>query len=149
MKRIRVFLDSNIYIAGLVSATGASAEILRLAEADVFQIITSKLIFEEVERNFKKKLPEFLPFWYYAIDCLKIHIFKDISQTKPEFTKFFPKSTDQIIFETALKLCPDYFVSLNRKHFHQSKIIAIANFPILTPANFLHACRKREREKGS
>jgi predicted nucleic acid-binding protein len=141
MKNLRIFLDSNILLAGLASTKGGSAEILRLAEAKAFQIVISNLVVKEAERNFKKKLPEFLPLFYFVLKHLNLEIYQDIRKIDKKLAKFFVKESDQIIFETASYLQPDYFITLNRKHFHQSKIKQMARFKIMIPAEFLKEWR--------
>lgn len=137
----KIFLDSNIFLAGLASTTGASAEILRLAEAKVFKIYASSLVIKESDRNFRKKLPAFLPFFYSAINYLPLEISHD-AKDKNKKLSFLPKESDQIIFATAQSLKIDYFLTLNRKHFHQTKVRKMANFQILTPGQFLKNWRK-------
>lgn len=141
MNKLKLFLDSNIFLAGLASTTGASAEVLRLAEAKTFRILVSDLVIQEAERNFKKKLPEFLPFFYYAIENLKLEVIPDTVKKSPQITKIIPKDSDCIIFQTAQMAKPDYFLSLDKKHFHQIEVKKIALFKIVTPAQFLFVWR--------
>lgn len=139
MLKLKVFLDSNIFLAGLASSKGASAEILRLAEVKAYNILTSKLVLKESERNFKKKLAEFLSLFYFALKHLEVKIFQDsrLRIQDKKLVSLLSKESDRIIFRTAGSLKPDYFVTLNRKHFHQAKIKQIAQFKIVTPAQFL------------
>ncbi|KKQ18885.1 MAG: hypothetical protein US31_C0001G0072 [Berkelbacteria bacterium GW2011_GWA1_36_9] len=137
MKKIKVFLDSNVFIAGVASTTGASAVVLRLTKTRVVDSYISQQILDESERNLKKKLPKFLPYFYYALKHLPFTIVKDSINIDKKLSKHFPKRSDQQIFETVQKLKPDYFLTLNRKHFHQDAIQKIANFKIKIPAQFL------------
>lgn len=137
MKKIKLFLDSNVLIAGLASSKGASAVILRLIEAKAIEAYLSQQVIEESERNLRKKLPEFLPYYYYALKYLPLTILKDSKNIHRNLSKYFPKKSDQIIFQTVQKLEPDYFLTLNRKHFHQKPVRKISHFKIRTPAQFL------------
>lgn len=140
--KIKAFLDSNVFIAGLVSTTGASAEVLRLAEAKVFEIYISDLVVAECQRNFAKKLPEFLPYFYVAIEKLSPNVLKDIYRTDQRSSKLFPKTSDRIIFQTAKSAKINYLVTLNRKHFYLKTIKELAVFKIISPAEFLTELRK-------
>lgn len=137
MKKAKVFLDSNVLIAGLASTRGASATVLRLIESKVVEAYISNQIVMESERNIKKKLPEFLPFFYYTLSYLPLTVLLDSKNINKRLSKHFPKESDQLIFETVQKLKSEYFLTLNRKHFHQDMIKKIANFKIKTPAQFL------------
>jgi len=130
-------LDSNVLIAGLASNKGASALVLKLIEAQAVKAQISKQIVKETERNIKKKLPEFLSYFYYALNYLPLTISTDSKNIDKRLSKYFPKKSDQMIFETVQKLKPDYFLTLNRKHFHQTAFKKIAHFKIRTPAQFL------------
>ena len=138
----KVFLDSNVYIAGFASETGASNAIIKLASKKHFELHICRLVVEESIRNFKNKLPRSLPDFTLALNELKLLFIEQPTKLNRKLTKFFPKETDQIIFETAQEAKVDYFVSLNRKHFHGATIKSIASFKILTPAEFLDAMRK-------
>ena len=137
MKKIKIFLDSNVLIAGLVSSVGASGAVLELIKENILKINISRLVLEESERNLRKKLPRFLPYYFYAIENFPFVIIEDSKGLDNKIAKLFPKKSDQVIFQTVQQLKPDYFLTLNRKHFHQSKIRKIVSFKIRTPAQFL------------
>ena len=137
MKKTKIFIDSNVLIAGLASIQGASSRLLKLIESRVFDTYVCQLVLEESEKNIKKKLLESLPYFYYAIKYLPLTIVKDSKKSDKKLTRHFSKKSDQIIFQTVQKLNPDYFLTLNRKHIHQKSVRKIASFKIRTPAQFL------------
>ncbi len=137
MKKIKIFIDSNVLIAGLASDKGASHKLLKLIEARMIEAYFCQLIFEEVERNLKKKLPESLPYLYGAIKILSLNNLPTSRKLDKKLNRFFPKKSDQTIFETANKIQLDFFVTLNRKHFHTRDVKKLAHFKICTPAQFL------------
>ena len=137
MIRSKLFLDSSVLLSGLVSSIGASAEILRLAEAEVFELIVCQTVLDEVKRNLKKKLPEFLPFLYSAIDILKPIIAQDELKLQKELKPYFSKTTDQIIFQTAQKVKADYLITLDKKHLLTPKIKEISKVSIISPGEFV------------
>lgn len=137
MKKTKIFIDNNVLIAGLASDQGASFRLLELIEQRIFDAYVCQLVLYESEKNIKKKLPKFLPFFYYALKNLPFIIVKDSKKFDRKLAKLFSKKSDQKIFQTVQKLQPDYFFTLNRKHFHQPDIKKIATFKIRTPAQFL------------
>jgi len=138
MKKTRIFIDSNVLIAGLASDQGASFRLLKLIEQRIFDAYVCQLVLYESEKNIKKKLPESLPYFYYALKNLPLTIVKDSKKFDNKLAKHFSKKSDLIIFQTIQKLQPDYFLTLNRKHFHQKPVRQIAHFKIRTPAQFLN-----------
>lgn len=137
MKKTKIFIDSNVLIAGLASDQGASFRLLKLIEQRIFDAYVCQLVLYESEKNIKKKLPESLPYFYYAFKNLPLAIVKDSKKFDRKLAKLFSKKSDQIIFQTVQQLKPDYFLTLNRKHFHQKQVRKIAYFKIRTPAQFL------------
>ncbi|TSC92776.1 MAG: PilT protein domain-containing protein [Candidatus Berkelbacteria bacterium Licking1014_7] len=140
--KLKIFLDSNIFIAGLGSKIGASAEVLKLIQSVHIETCTSKLVVEEVKRNLTRKLPQYLPIYFQVLSKTGINIYSNARITNNRISKTIPKHSDVIIFNTAQKLHIDYFITLNRKHFHQKEVKKIANFKIITPAEFLAIFRK-------
>ena len=142
MKKINIFLDSSVMLAGLASTTGASAEILRLAEILVVKITICNLVFEEVERNIKNKLPSLLPLFYTAIDVLNPKTMQDEIKLNKKFVHLFPKESDQIIIQTALKSKSDYVITLDKKHLLQPEVIKEFSMSIVSPSDFLKKFRQ-------
>lgn len=137
MKKIKIFIDSNVLIAGLASDQGASSKLLKLIEEKKVDAYLNRIVFAETEKNIKKKLPESLSYFYAAIKILPLKNLLTPKNLDKRLNRFFFKRADQVIFETANRLKPDFFITLNRKHFHTRKIRKIAHFKIRTPAQFL------------
>jgi len=55
--RWKVFLDTSALIAGIVSATGAAREVLRLCEAGVVKPLVSRQVLTEADRNLSANCP--------------------------------------------------------------------------------------------
>jgi putative PIN family toxin of toxin-antitoxin system len=132
----RVFVDTNVLIAGLLSETGASAELLEMALNRKLNMVLSGLVIEEATRNIKKKAPEFLGDFYLFLKSCPLGIVQSKIKLKRN-SRIFPKESDQIIFETAQMSKIDFFASLNRKHFHSPEIKKVAKFKILEPSELL------------
>jgi len=59
-QKIKVFIDTNVLIAGVNSVTGASATLLDLCEAGVLQMVVSRQVLIEADRNFTAKFPQWV-----------------------------------------------------------------------------------------
>lgn len=129
-------------IAGLASNQGASFNLLKLVEIKEFDAYVCRLILYESEKNVKKKLPKALSYFYYVLEYLPLRIIKDSHKNNIKIAKVFSKRSDFVIFQTVQELRPDYFITLNRKHFHTREIRRIAHFKIRTPAQFLDEWEK-------
>ena len=56
----RVFFDTSVYIAALLSPGGAAGELVRLAEAGVIRMVVSQEVIIETDRVLSIKFPELI-----------------------------------------------------------------------------------------
>ena len=58
MKKLRVFLDTSVILAGLNSPTGAAGVVLAACASGEFLPVISPQVIEEAERNIGVKFPK-------------------------------------------------------------------------------------------
>jgi putative PIN family toxin of toxin-antitoxin system len=75
-RKLKVFLDSNVFISGLFSEKGAPRLILDVLSLWLppLAAITGAYNIAEVERNLRAKLPEALPVFQSCLSAMKIEI---------------------------------------------------------------------------
>lgn len=56
----RVFFDTSVYMAGLISPKSASGELLRLAEAGAIRMVVSEQVVVEADRVLGRKFPDLI-----------------------------------------------------------------------------------------
>ena len=136
-----VFVDANILIAGSASRTGASRAILGLAEIGLIQLIVTRQVVDETERNIRLKLPQALPVFAELLMHLNLQILDDPQQT--EFSRWFAviEEKDAPILEAAVQVSPNYFLTLNTKDFTPA-VGAATGLTIQTPADFIQNVRE-------
>ena len=59
-QRPKVFLDTSALIAGIASSRGAARAVLQLSEIGLIELIVSRQVIVEADRNIEEKLPEML-----------------------------------------------------------------------------------------
>jgi len=136
-----VFVDANILIAGSASRTGASRAVLGLAEIGLIQLVVTRQILDETERNVRLKLPQALPILVELLAHLNLQILDDPQQA--EFGRWLSviEEKDAPILATAVHFSPDYFLSLNTKDF--TPVVAEATgLTIQTPSEFIQNVRE-------
>ena len=79
VRRWEVFLDTSALIAGVVSAAGAAREVLRLGEARVIDLVISRQVLTEADRNISSKLPTLLADYRMLLEHLALQIVEDPS----------------------------------------------------------------------
>ncbi len=138
-KPVRVFLDSNVVLSGLLSNTGAPRLILDILSMELPRLaaITGRFNITELERNIRKKAPKALP--VYEEYFPKLHIEIVPMPTSAEVTKHsgIVADKDTPVLVSALKGRADFLVTGDKKHFDKVKKTGTFPFKITSPAEFL------------
>ncbi|MBF0386550.1 MAG: putative toxin-antitoxin system toxin component, PIN family [Candidatus Omnitrophica bacterium] len=140
-ERWRVFLDTNVFIAGLVSRTGASAAILDLGEAGEIRILISRHVLVEADRVFSKKFPQLTDQFRLFIKNLAPLLIDDPAPAAVMAAGKVIEPGDAPILAAVKAEPADYLVTLNTRHFITSQVRAYVSTPIVTPAEFCTAFR--------
>ena len=138
----RVFFDTSVYIAALLSVKGAAGELVRLAEAGVIRMVVSQEVITESDRVLVVKFPELIQ------ESRKLwkHLSPEIApgpttgQIKP-FLEKLPKGDASILCAAHLSKVAA-FVTWNTRDFMAPKVASLVDFPIVVPADCLKLFRK-------
>ncbi len=147
-KRWRVFLDTSALIAGVVSPTGAAREVLRLAEARVIELVVSRQVLVEAERNLASKLPLVLEDYHLLLRRLEPVVVEDPPRAAAQEAARVIHRNDAPILAAARIAAVDYLVTWNTRDFLTDRVRDWASFPALTPGEFLRAFRDALSKEG-
>lgn len=155
-RRIRLFLDSNVLTAGIVSAWGLDKATLSLCAAKVCRLVLAEIVRDEVEENLllhAGRLPSF------DADQLIEDYRELIRLTNPELIPYpdaglvhssrqlIRHEADVPVLFSAIASKPDWVLTHNTKHF--TKGVAQRNsLRIATPAGFFRALAAQFRKGG-
>lgn len=145
--RSKVFLDSSALIAGIASSKGAAREILRLAEIGLIEIIVSRQVVVEVDRNITAKLPECLGDFRHYLETLAPVLVADPSRRDVLRFSSLIQPHDAPILAAAVAAQADYLVTWDQKHFMTKGPRALARPKVMDPGEFLHEFRQLLHEK--
>ena len=137
IRRIKVFIDTNVLIAGVASATGASATVLDLCEAESIQMVISRQVLVEADRNFFLKLPGLVTRFREFIPNLAPLMVEDPPATAVERAAAITAQKEASNLAAALEAQVDYLITLDKKHFLKHKGKKSIPIEICTPADFL------------
>jgi predicted nucleic acid-binding protein len=136
----RVFVDANVLIAGADSTSGASNAVLKLAEVGLFQLVVSRQVLDEAERNLRKKLPRALPNFAAQMACLHLEIVPDPTPDETRPWEMIIEAKDAPILCAAVKASVNRFLTLNTRHF-TPEVAAHSGLLIQTPAQLVAELR--------
>ena len=136
---MRVFLDSNVILSGLISDKGAPRIILDLLSLKLSSIIglTGEYNLIEIERNLKKKLPSAIPAYEKYLPRINLEIIKLPSKTEIERYSGHIADKDVPVLASAIKGKSDYLITGDIKDFKKLKTSPEYSFKIVNPAEFI------------
>ncbi len=149
-KRVRLFLDSNVLTAGIVSVWGLDKAVLSLCAARICRLVLAEAVREEVEENLLTRLGGADP--------------SQASRVLDDYTRLIALMTPEIVpYPSALEVAdsrhlirhaadvpvllsaiasrPDWFLTHNVKHFTPA-VAKRTGLRIATPVEFFQALSK-------
>ena len=138
-KVIRVFLDSNVILSGLLSEGGAPRIILDLLSLRLPFLIgsTGRYNLIEIERNLKNRMPRLL--FLYKAYLPKLNL-KVIPLPLPEEVRDFSgqiAGKDIPVLISAIRSKADFLVTGDKQHFGKMKELDKYPIHVVTPSEFI------------
>ena len=139
--RYRVFFDTSVYIAALLSPEGAARELMRLVESGAIRMVVSEEVIVEVDRVLSGKFPERVQenrnLWKYLRP--EIAPTPTADQIQPLLQKL--AKGDASILCAAHLATVSAFVTWNTRDFMHPSVATLVDFPIVVPADGLKLFR--------
>ena len=138
---ITVFLDSSVFFSAINSPSGGSAKLFTLKTID---LITSKLVLVEVERNVRKKLLDYhLERFFFLAEKIKI-VDLTVKQKLINKAEEVIAKKDAVILSQAKQARTNFLVTLDKRHFLKAKATKfISPTKVLTPKDLLQMLEKQ------
>ena len=136
---LRVFLDSNVILSGLLSDKGAPRIILDLLSLALpfFVGLTGRYSLIEIERNLQKKMPAIVSVYKAYFPKLNLKIIP--LPRKENLKEYFEKIADKDIpvLVSAIRGRADFLVTGDKQHFEKLKKGGEYILRIVTPSEFI------------
>ena len=140
-KRVgKVFIDSSIIIAAILSPSGGSFRLIRESLFKNYTLLISDYVLEECIRILKTKFPEKTYILPIMLENFGFKMTKDPSEKEVEKLIDIIDFKDAPILAAVIKYKTDYLITLDKKHFLNQKVLEFARdkkISILTPKEFL------------
>lgn len=127
----RVFIDSSVFIAAAISASGSARQLLILGLQREFLLSVSPLVLEETERNLSRKAPQALPAFRL------LHAAMNLAIVEPSRTQVLRAARvvdvkDAPIVAGAVRARATYIATYDRRHLLTKRAEIEAAFGIRT-----------------
>jgi len=141
-QKIKVFIDTNVLIAGVHSVTGASATVLDLCEARVLQMVVSRQVLVEADRNFAAKFPQLIGRFRQFMHNLAPLMVEDPTPESMEKAATLVDRKDAPILAAAQNANVDFLITLDKRHFLNPKTRQKVMLKVVSPIEFLQSFEK-------
>lgn len=144
-KPVRVFLDSNVILSGLLSEIGARRIILDLLSLGLPQLVgaTGRYNLMEIERNLARKMPGLVPIYREYFPRMKLAAVSLPPAGQLEKYSGLTAAKDLPVLVSALRWHADFLVTGDKKHFEKAKRDASLPLRIVNPAELIGALEER------
>jgi putative PIN family toxin of toxin-antitoxin system len=138
-KAVRVFLDSNVILSGLISDRGAPRILLDLLTLKFPFLVgcTGRFNLMEIERNLKKRMPTMLPVYRKYLPLLNLKIIPLPQQQEIREFSGAIVDKDLPVLASAIKAKADFLVTGDKQHFQKLKMEKSYPLQVVTPAEFV------------
>lgn len=136
---VRVFLDSNVILSGLLSDKGAPRIILDMLYLRLpFLIgITGRYNIIEIEKNLAKKMPAVIPLYREYLPRINLEIIPMPSGDEVRKSSWNISDKDIPVLVSAIKGKTDFLVTGDKKDFGKLKGEESYPFKIVSPSEFI------------
>lgn len=140
--RHRVFFDTSVCIAALLSPEGGAGELLRLVEAGALMMVVSEKVVSESDQVLVRRFPHLIQESRRLWKVLAPEIAPDPSprEVAPFLKKLHPG--DSAILCSAQLARVSAFVTWNTRDFMKPDVEALVSFPIVIPGDCLKLFRQ-------
>lgn len=143
-RRIRLFLDSNVFTAGIVAAWGLDKAVLSLCAAGICRLVLAEVVRDEVEENLivhvkslgTREADEIIDYYHRLIALTKPEIVPYPDEALVSKSRHLIRhESDVPVVLSAIVGKPDWLLTHNTKHFTPT-VAKRTGLRIVTPAEF-------------
>ena len=137
-KKPRLFLDTSVIFAAVLSPTGGARKLFLLGEAGLMQLVVGPTVLRECQEVIQRKSPATLPTLAQLLASASLETSQAPAQKQISVAQAYVQyAPDARVLAEAMLAKPDWFVTHDMEHFlhHRSKINL--PFEIGTPGDVL------------
>lgn len=137
-KNHRIFLDTSVIIASVLSESGGARQLFRLGEIGFFQLIVGPNVLRECEEVVLCKVPASLPTLAYLLDLGQVETSSNPpSELVERAYAIVEYQPDALILAEAMHAEADWFITHDKAHFLMMNQDARLSFRIGTPGDLI------------
>jgi predicted nucleic acid-binding protein len=139
-KSRRIFLDTSVIFAAVLSESGGTRMLFRLGEAGVLQLVVGSNVLRECEEVVQRKAPASLSTLAYLLELGLVEI---ATRSPDEFIEqakaIVAYEPDAYVLAEAMAAEPDWFITHDKAHFLDANLGYSLTIRIGTPGDLIQA----------
>jgi predicted nucleic acid-binding protein len=141
-KNLRIFLDTSVIFAAILSPTGGARKLFLLAEAGILTLVVGPTVLMEVEEVVRRKAPGSLSTLAQLLAVSNVETSGKPSSAQIKSAKAYVHYVpDARVLAEAICAHPDWFVTHDKEHFLKSRAKIQLSFEIGTPGDVIQKFR--------
>jgi predicted nucleic acid-binding protein len=141
-KNLRVFLDTSVIFAAVLSPTGGERKLFQLGEAGLLKLFIGSNVLRECDEVVRRKAPASLPALAQLLEIGRVEIASSptvgmvaIARSMVEY------EPDAYALAEAISAEPDWFVTHDKEHFLKERADLDLVFHIGTPGDLIQSMK--------
>jgi predicted nucleic acid-binding protein len=137
-KNLRVFLDTSVVFAAVLSPIGGSRQLFLLGEVGTLALIVGPTVLQECEQVVRRKVPTSLPLLAQLLEAASTETAEAPNRRQIAIAKSYVRyGPDARVLAEAIHAKPDWFLTHDKEHFLRSRGKIGLPFEIGTPGDLL------------
>lgn len=141
-KNLKVFLDTSVIFAAVLSNTGGARKLFQIGEARLLHLVVGPAVLREADEVVRRKIPASLPLLAQLLSSGWVETSPASTRKQLELARVFVQyPPDARVLAEAIQANPDWFVTHDKEHFLQMHSETDLSFRIGTPGDLLQSIR--------
>jgi predicted nucleic acid-binding protein len=142
LKSLRVFLDTSVLFAAVLSPTGGARKLFHLAEAGVLRLMVGPTVLSEADEVVRRKAMASRPVLAQLLDAGRVETSPAPTEIQVESARQYVQyAPDARVLAEAICAEPDWFVTHDKEHFLNQESESKLAFVIGTPGDLIQSIK--------
>ncbi len=138
LKNPRIFLDTSVVFAAVLSPTGGACKLFLLAEAGILKPVVGPTVLKECDAVIRRKAPGSLPILAQLLAAAQMETSAAPTSGQIRMAQSYVRyAPDARVLAEAIHAKPDWFVTHDKEHFLKSREKLNLAFEIGAPGDFI------------
>jgi predicted nucleic acid-binding protein len=142
LKSRKVFLDTSVIFAAVLSPTGGARKLFQLGEAGMLKLVIGPNVLRECDEVVRRKVPSSLPALAQLLALGQVET--SIAPAKRQIAlarSIVEYEPDALVLAEAISARPDWFITHDKEHFLKERKGSNPAFNIGTPGDLIQTLK--------